>query len=456
MSARRWSRGSAIWRIISDKMNEEKLPTVAIIGKPNVGKSSLFNRLIGSRKAIVFDEPGVTRDVNYATARYRNIPFRIADSTGFVRDKDISERVNRRLIGEASLVVCTCDIEGLGTEDFDITELIRRSGKPCILVINKTDNEKLSHQIYDFYDLGIEDPIAISALHGRNITALQETIVDKLELLRQEPTVEEQDTAVSDETAIRQKPVEIAIVGKPNVGKSSLLNLIAARTRSLVLPEPGTTRDTVDEIVEFAGKELRIVDTAGIRRRRKNLPSVEFFSIVRAERAIKSSTLAVLLIDANSGITAGDKKIASIIVREKKGLIIAANKWDTAKQRGMKPNSFREDVYYQFPHIRYAEVVPVSAKTGYNKIKLLKTILTVYDNYNRRVQTSDLNQLLRMFTHHGGGIKYGYQKAAAPPVFEFFINKAAKDSDNFKRFIGNSIRQSFPFTGVPIEVLLRK
>jgi len=437
-------------------MPKEKLPTVAIIGKPNVGKSSLFNRLIGSRKAIVFDEPGVTRDVNYATARYRNISFRIADSTGFVRDKDVSERINRRLIEEASIVVFTCDIEGLGAEDFDITELIRKSGKPCILVINKTDNEKLSQQIYDFYDLGLEDPIAVSALHGRNITALQETIVDKLQLLRQEPPIEEPDSAVSDGSAARRKLVEIAIVGKPNVGKSSLLNLIASRTVALVAPEPGTTRDTVDEIVEFAGQELKIVDTAGIRKRRKNLPSVEFFSIVRAERAIKSSTIAVLLIDANIGITSGDKKIASIIVREKKGLIIAANKWDTAKQRGMKINSFREDVYYEFPHVKFAEVVPVSAKTGYNKIKLLKSILTVCDNYNRRVQTGDLNQLLRMFTHHGGGIKYGYQKAAAPPVFEFFINKAAKDSDNFKRFITNSIRKSFPFTGVPIEVLLRK
>lgn len=437
-------------------MHKKKLPTVAIIGKPNVGKSSLFNRLIGSRKAIVFDEPGVTRDVNYATTRYRNISFRIADSTGFVRDKDVSERINRRLIEEASIVVLTCDIEGLGAEDFDITELIRKSGKPCILVINKTDNEKLSQQIYDFYDLGLEDPIAVSALHGRNITALQETIVDKLQLLRQEPPIEEPDSAVSDGSAARRKPVEIAIVGKPNVGKSSLLNLIASRTVALVAPEPGTTRDTVDEIVEFAGQELKIVDTAGIRKRRKNLPSVEFFSIVRAERAIKSSTIAVLLIDANIGITSGDKKIASIIVREKKGLIIAANKWDTAKQRGMKINSFREDVYYEFPHVRFAEVVPVSAKTGYNKIKLLKSILTVYDNYNRRVQTSDLNQLLRMFTHHGGGIKYGYQKAAAPPVFEFFINKAVKDSDNFKRFITNSIRKSFPFTGVPMEVFLRK
>ena len=437
-------------------MGKEKLPTVAIIGKPNVGKSSLFNRLIGRRKAIVFDEPGVTRDVNYATARYRNISFRIADSTGFVRDKDVSERINRRLIEEASIVVFTCDIEGLGAEDFDITELIRKSGKPCILVINKTDNEKLSQQIYDFYDLGLEDPIAVSALHGRNITALQETIVDKLQLLRQEPHIEEQDSTVSDGSAARPKPMEIAIVGKPNVGKSSLLNLIASRTVALVAPEPGTTRDTVDEIVEFAGQELKIVDTAGIRKRRKNLPSVEFFSIVRAERAIKSSTIAVLLIDANIGITSGDKKIASIIVREKKGLIIAANKWDTAKQRGMKISSFREDLYYEFPHVRYAEVVPVSAKTGYNKIKLLKSILTVYDNYNRRVQTSDLNQLLRMFTHHGGGIKYGYQKSAAPPVFEFFINKAAKDSDNFKRFITNSIRKSFPFTGVPIEIFLRK
>lgn len=427
-------------------MHDENLPTVAIVGKPNVGKSSLFNRLLGKRKAIVFDEPGVTRDVNYGVVHHDDLTYRVADSTGFVIDKKLTVKVNRRLIDEATLVLVTCDVSGLSSEDYEITELVRKSGKPCILAVNKADNNKLAQAIYDFYDLSISEPIAVSAMHGNNIGLLRDKISQNLLHLGHERAA----------APALDRTIDVAIVGKPNVGKSSLLNLFAGQPRSLVTPVPGTTRDTIDETVTFAGQQLRFIDTAGMRKKRKNLPSVEFFSIVRAERAIKNSTVAVLIIDANNGITSQDKKIASIIVREKKGLIIVANKWDIAKQNGADFQIFKEDLYYEFPHIRFAEVIPVSAITGYNKIKLLNKILTVYNNYNRRISTNDLNTLIRRFTHHGGGVKYGYQKAFAPPVFEFFINKAVKDSDNFKRFIGNSIRKSFPFTGVPIEVLLRK
>jgi GTP-binding protein len=434
-------------------MCERTLPTVAIVGKPNVGKSSVFNRLLGQRKAIVFDEPGVTIDVNYGIVRQEGLSYTIADSTGYVKNKELSERINRKLIEDAKLIIFTCDTGGPTSEDYDITDLVRKSGKPYLLLVNKADNEKIERAAIDFYELGLESaPIAVSAEHGRNIPKLREAIGRELRKIGYTDTTEGPGgMLLSPENGIT-----VAIVGKPNVGKSSLLNLIVQRERALVAPEPGTTRDTVDETVLFSGTPLTIIDTAGIRKKRKNLKSVEFFSIVRAEAAIKQAAIAVLLIDATSGITTGDKKIASMVAREKKGLIIAANKWDIAKEQGIQLMEFTENLYYQFPHIRYADMVPVSAKTGYNKIKLLKTIISVYHNYTRSIRTSELNELLKKYTHHGLGIKYGYQKSSSPPVFEFFVNKSAKQSDNFNRFMTNAIRKSFPFSGVPIEVILRK
>jgi GTP-binding protein len=431
-----------------DKTN---LPTVAIVGKPNVGKSSLFNRLIKRRKAIVFDEPGVTRDINYEMVHYNNLTYRLADSTGYFNEKDqtgiLAQEMNRRLIEEAALIILTCDIKSLDRLDFDIAEQIQKSGKPCILVLNKIDNEKLVDNMYDFYDLGLKEPITVSAMHGKNISLLQESIFQKLKRYSQEE--------YESSTSVRPI-ITIAIVGKPNVGKSSLLNLLVEKPRSIVTPLPGTTRDSVDESIYFEDHELLFVDTAGIRKKKHELKSVDFFSILRAENAIKNSSLAILLIDSLQGISTQDKKIASIIVHERKALIIAANKWDIAKKMGISINEFQENIYYKFPHIHFAEVLPISAKTGYNKIKLLKKILTVYNNYNRRIQTSQLNSALGKLSHHGVQVKYGYQKGEAPPVFELFINKHGKDIDNFRKFAINSIRKNFPYTGVPIEVRLRK
>ncbi|MBN2325276.1 MAG: ribosome biogenesis GTPase Der [Spirochaetes bacterium] len=423
------------------------------MGKPNVGKSSVFNRLLGRRKAIVFDEPGVTIDVNYGTVLHEDLTYTIADSTGFVNNKELSVRINRKLIEEAQLVIFTCDTNGPTGEDYEIAGLIRKSGKPYLLLVNKADNEKLERTAIEFYELGLTGaPLAVSAEHGRNIQKLYEAIGRELVKIGCGDETKKQGGLPFQ----KESGITVAIVGKPNVGKSSLLNLIVQHERSLVAPEPGTTRDTVEEMVAFSGTTLTLIDTAGIRKKKKNLKSVEFFSIVRAEAAIKQSSVAVLLIDATSGITTGDKKIASVVAREKKGLVIAANKWDIAKKQGVKLREFVETVYYNFPHIRYADVIPVSAKTGYNKTTLLNAIITVYRNYTRSIRTSELNDLLKEYTHHGLGIKYGYQKAVSPPIFEFFVNKSVKQSDNFNRFMTNAIRKSFPFSGVPIEVILRK
>ena len=434
--------------------NEKDLPTVAIVGKPNVGKSSLFNSLLLKRKAIVSSEPGLTRDINYETVRFHDVRYRLADSAGFVRKKEDMYRsiqeLNKRLIQEASLILFLCDIKGLSENDYEIAEKIRKSGKPFILVVNKVDNSKLFENLYGFYELGTE-PLPISAIQRRNLRALQEEIVHRL--------VQSGGSAPSHalDTACQGMPeIGVALVGRPNVGKSSLLNLLVNSYRSLVAPEPGTTRDAVDETVVFNGSRIRFVDTAGIRKKRKVRENVEYYSVLRAERAIKNSTISVLLIDANQGITVQDKKIASIIVQAKKGLIIAANKWDIAKEQGLRTQELLENICSSFPHIAFAEILPISAKSGYNKIKLLKKILIVYNNYNRRVKTSELNDLLKEAQLYGLNVKYGFQKEMGPPVFEFFASGPLSNRDNSRRFLTNKIRKHFPFKGVPLEIKMRK
>jgi GTP-binding protein len=425
------------------------LPVVAIIGKPNVGKSSLFNRLIRKRKAIVSDEPGVTRDINYEKVSCPSGEFLIADSAGLTEKADDTlskaQEFNRRLIEEASLVIFACEAEGLDSEDLRIAEVIRKSGKPCILVVNKIDRAGSDGAEYDFYGLGMGEPVPVSAIHGTNAEILEARIEEALaESLR--------SGGGSDDGAI----IDVAIVGKPNVGKSSLLNQLSGRERSLVTPQPGTTRDAVDESITYGGRSIRLVDTAGLRRRGKIRESVEYYSLIRAEQAVKDSSVSLLLLDSTEKVSIQDKKIASIVVREKKGLIIAANKWDLAEKQGVTLKQYVDDLFFFFPHISFAEVVPISAKTGYNKSKLLEKILDVYNNYRRRVKTNELNTLLRQFTLRGANIKYGFQKSTAPPVFEFFIGGGDEKNRNFRRYILNSVRKCFDFTGVPIDVVFRK
>lgn len=433
------------------------IPTVAIVGKPNVGKSSLFNRLIRERKAIVSEEPGVTRDINYEILTCNGLKYRLADSAGFYKGGDelhsLTQALNRKLIDEASLIIFTCEIKSLTGDDFDISDTIRKSGKPYILVVNKADNDKLLDNFYDFFDLGLEDPVAVSAEHGKNIILLKEKISEKLQRITA-PGMKSPDKN-GLKTLGSEIVIDVAIVGKPNVGKSSLLNSLVNMERSLVTDKPGTTRDAIDETIEYNGYNIKLIDTAGIRKRSKIRGNIEFYSLVRAEKSIKKSTVSILLIDAGVGVTTQDKKIAALIIKEKKGLIIAANKWDLAKEKGIDQFEFINDFYYFFPHISFAELVPISAKTGYNKTKLLKNILTVYNNYNNKIKTNDFNALLRTFSLKGDRVKYGFQMSTAPPVFEVFTGKYEHNT-NFKRFIMNTIRKNFDFTGVPIEVIFKK
>jgi GTP-binding protein len=429
------------------------LPVVAIIGKPNVGKSSLFNRLIGRRKAIVSDEPGVTRDVNYETVSRSSGDFVVADSAGVTeRGEDALARAqefNRRLIKEASLILFTCEAQGPDAEDRRIAEIVRKSGKPFILVVNKIDRDRSGTAAFDFFELGMGEPVPVSAAHGTNAAALEARVEELLgEALR--------TGGGPAPAAPEDEPVGVAIVGKPNVGKSSLLNLLAGRERALVTPVPGTTRDSVDESISFRGRPIRLTDTAGLRRRGKVRENVEYYGLVRAEQAVRSSSVSLLLLDATEKVSIQDKKIASIVVNEKKGLIVAANKWDLAEQAGVTVKKYVDDLFFFFPHIAFADVVPISAKTGYNKSKLLEKVLNVYDNYHKRIKTSELNALIRQFTLRGASVKYGFQKSTAPPVFEFFTGGSDAKNRNYRRYILNSLRKCFDFTGVPVDVVFRK
>jgi GTP-binding protein len=432
--------------------------TAAIVGKPNVGKSSLFNRIIKKRKAIISDEPGVTRDINYETVCVNDIVFRLADSAGISKGVEeirlLGQRMNHKLINEAHLILFLCEIDTMSSEDFDIAERIRKSGKPYIWLINKVDSEKKMNGFYDFFDLALESPLPISVHQGKNIDELMQRIGTKLQQITLRKPFEPKSEGKGLFTG--NKHIRVAIVGRPNVGKSSLLNLLVNSERSLVTPTPGTTRDSVDETISFECYEMKLVDTAGVRKRSKIRENVDFYSLVRTENAVRESTICVLITDATAGITMQDKKIASLIRKEKKGLIIAANKWDLAQDHNMKQKEFIRNLYDFFPHAAYASVIPLSAKTGYNKIKLLKNIIKVYNNYHMHIKTGELNAFMRKFELRGVHVKYGYQKSSAPPVFEFFVGRIETYNRNFKRFITNSLRKSFDFTGVPIDVILRK
>ncbi|MCK4923861.1 MAG: ribosome biogenesis GTPase Der [Spirochaetes bacterium] len=440
-------------------------PLIAIIGKPNVGKSALFNRLIRKRKAIVAEEPSVTRDINYEFLSCEGITCRIADSAGYVRDQNdisrITRSLNRQLIEDAGLILFTCEVQSLDSQDFELSDIIRKSGKPCILIVNKVDNEKLEEDVVDFFELGFDTPLPVSAAHGRNIAQLKRKLAECMRDLQDVDgivpgssgkTMRESELSPGGESS----SINVSIVGKPNVGKSSLLNLLVQKDRAIVMPEPGTTRDTVDETSLYNGQALRFVDTAGLRKRRKIRESVEFYSLVRTERAIAQSTVSILVLDATEGVSTQDKKIAWIIAGEKKGMIIAANKWDLLEDRQADEKMFRDDIYYAFPHAQFADIVPLSARTGYNKITLLKKIIKVYNNYHSTLQTAELNSFIGHLPRGRGDIKYGYQRGTAPPKFEFFIRNIDPRDVNFKRYLTNSIRKNFDLRGVPIEVSLRK
>lgn len=447
-------------------------PLVAIVGRPNVGKSTFFNRMIGNRLAIVEDIPGTTRDRIYGDTEWNGHEFTLIDTGGLdiSATDDMMTRVRAQVelaIQEADVIVFMCDARaGITPSDIEIAEMLRRTNKPVVLLVNKADNAALRQEVFDFYSLALGEPIAISSTQGKGTGDALDVIVAALPPEHDEK--EEED----------HRP-RFAIVGRPNVGKSSLLNAILGQERAIVSETPGTTRDAIDTIVRYRDRELRLIDTAGIRRRGRIAPGVERYSVLRAQRAIDRADVALLLIDAVEGLTAQDTHIAGYIHEAAKGVVVVVNKWDIVRakraafERGEAgafdeppPDAvqYRRIITEGLKFIPYAPVVFAAAKTGYHTGVILDTALRIADERHKRVSTSKLNEVihaavLRHHPPHRQGrelrILYVTQAEVNPPTFVFFINDESLLHFSYERYLENQLRAAFGFEGTAIRMVFR-
>jgi len=440
----------------------KKAPIVVLVGRPNVGKSTLFNRITGLRRAIVTPIPGTTRDVIAQHAEWRGVPFEVVDTGGmFGASEDplhelVLER-GRRAIQTADLLVFIVDgREGLVPGDHEIAEAIRAANKPALLAINKTDDRRAKGSV-DFYQLGFEPVTEVSAEHGEGVGDLLDEIVQRLRNWEGTPR---DDSAPSDEVAV-------TIVGRPNAGKSSLVNRLLREERMIVSETPGTTRDSVDTLLTWHRRKFRIVDTAGIRRpgRVARSGQVESVSVLLARRSIESADIVVLIVDATQGATDQDAAIAGEADKAGRGVIIAANKWDLMKAQGSEyVKEFDEALRRQLKFLDYAPVLHISALTGERAPKLLETIDRITESRKKRIKTPELNKFVADVTaaHPPASpgrqhvrILYAAQTGVAPPTFVFFTNVATRFHFSYERFLVNQLRERFGFEGTPIRFHVR-
>lgn len=439
-------------------------PIVAIVGRPNVGKSTFFNRLIGERKAIVEDLPGTTRDRLYGDTTWNGRDFTVVDTAGLLfEEEDLTEgtpyiEIARHVRRQAELAIDEADAilflvdseEGLTTADQEVSDVLRQTYKPVILVANKADNKNRALNAVEFYALNLGDPIPMSAYHGIGTG----DVLDKLTELM--PVLEEDEI---------EADIKIAIVGRPNVGKSSLLNQLVGKERSVVSDVPGTTRDTIDTLVEINGTRVLLIDTAGIRRRGKIEQGIEKYSVLRAMRAIERADVALLLIDASEGVTAQDQHVAGIVLEQLKGVALLVNKWDLIEKDDHTFNAFTHHIQHEFNFISYAPLLFISAKTGQRVDQIIPLAMEIHQERQKRVPTSELNNLLReaVFEHQPTSIQkgahlrifYATQPQAAPPVFLFFANNAEQVHWGYGRYLENKLRERYGFVGTPIKVVFR-
>jgi GTP-binding protein len=435
-------------------------PLVALVGRPNVGKSTLFNRIVGGRVAIVEDVAGTTRDRLYYDADWNGRAFTIVDTGGLEIEagSDLANRVRQQAeiaIAEADVVLFMVDTrEGVTAGDLDVARLLRQTSKPVIVVVNKADTASHRLNASEFYQLGLPNLFAISALHGTGTGDLLDAVVAAF------PTVgAEGGPSAEDESLVR-----VALVGRPNVGKSSLLNAIAGTERTVVTETPGTTRDAIDVELEFAGKRLVLVDTAGVRRRGRIEPGVEQYSVLRAIRAIERADVVGLVIDAVEGVTAQDTHLAGFAASDAKGLILIVNKWDLVPPSSHARDEFLNLVRDEFKFAPYAPALFVSARTGWHVQDVVSTVFRIAAERHKRVSTSTLNDLVAEAVHAHGPpadrgralkILYVTQAAVNPPTFVFFVNDAKLLHFSYQRFLENRLRQAFGFGGTAVRLVFR-
>lgn len=432
-------------------------PIVALIGRPNVGKSTLFNYLIGERKAIVEDTPGVTRDRIYGNTTWRGKEFTIID-TGGIEEKTgdvISEQIKIQseiAIEMADLVLFITDVkQGITPDDREIALMLKKSKKKTILVCNKVDDfQKFANEMYEFYNLGMGEPEPISAANCKGIGDLLDKVYEEL------PEIKEDE----DDDSIK-----VAVIGKPNVGKSSLINKILGENRLIVSNIAGTTRDAIDSKFENSYGKYVFIDTAGIRKHNKIEEDIEKYSIIRSKVAIERADVCILMIDANQGVTEQDTKIAGIAYESGKGIIIAINKWDEYEKETGTVEEYKKQVYNKLSYLSYAPIVFISAKTGQRVDKLFGLINEINENTRRRVSTSLLNNVLAEAvsivqppTDKGRRLKVLYitQVSAQPPTFIIFTNSKKLFHFSYERYIVNKLREEFNFNGTPIRIIIRE
>lgn len=439
-----------------------KLPVVVIVGRPNVGKSTFFNRLIRKRVAVVEDTPGITRDRLYAETEWRGKRFTVVDTGGilFGDDDPLVEQIRVQAevaLAEADIVVFLADATaGLTDDDKELANHLRPVKKPLFIVVNKADNPGRDSFANEFYALGLGDVWPVSSLHGRGIADLLDEIVVLL------PTAEE----LKDE----REEVRLAIVGRPNVGKSSLLNAFTGEQRSIVSDIPGTTRDAIDTQIEFKGERFRLIDTAGIRRRGKIQGTVEYYMVNRATRALERADCALVVVNGEEGLTDGDKRIAKLAHDAGKACVFAVNKWDVIEPEDPLINTkspakkeMIKTIRDQVPELAYAPVVFTSALEGMGLEPVLKTVIAVLENYSFRISTGNLNRLIqdatfrRPYSSKGKAFKvyYATQVSTRPPTFVMFCNDPEIMHFSYKRYLENQIRKHHPLEGTPIRLNAR-
>lgn len=443
-------------------------PIVALVGRPNVGKSTLFNRLIGERRAIVQNEPGTTRDRTYATAEWIGSEFTVVDTGGLLDDQEInrfagdSESENHianetreqalAAIAEADVIVFITDIlSGAPTAgDYEIASILRRANKPVVLALNKADSVKRREPAYEYFDLGLGEPMPISAYHGNGTGDMLDKVVENL------PEFEYEDDDLLGP--------RVAIVGRPNVGKSALLNTLLGQERAIVSDVAGTTRDSLDTQLYWNDEPVTLIDTAGIRRRGRVEQGIEHISVLRSMRSIERADVVVLVIDADEGFTTQDLHIAGYVEEQKKGLVVAINKWDLIEKDHSTMDSYRKIAARELDFMAYAPVVFISATLGQRVGQVIESSLEVLEQRQKRVSTSALNRVLKEAVDRhqppsrpGKWIKFYYATQAdiEPPTFVFFTNDPKQIHFTYRRYLENELRKAFGFEGTPIRMSFR-
>lgn len=431
---------------------------VAIVGRPNVGKSTLFNKLVGARLSIVDDKPGVTRDRIYGDCEWLGHRFLLVDTGGIEPRAD--DVILSQMRAQANIAIATADVivlvtdlrSGVVATDQDVANMLQKSGKPVILCVNKCDSVGAPDpEFYEFYNLGMGDPIAVSAVHGHGTGDLLDAVIAYFP-----PESEEEE---EDDT------IKVAVIGKPNVGKSSLINRISGQERAIVSDIAGTTRDATDTRIENQYGKFTFIDTAGIRRKSKVTDAIEKYSIIRARTAVERADVCVIMIDATEGFTEQDSKVAGIALDQGKGCIVVVNKWDAVEKDGNTMREYKEKLAVDFAFMKFAPFVFISAKTGQRVDRLFEQIAYVYAQSTMRISTGKLNEILGAATARvqpptdkGKRLKIYYmtQASVCPPTFVFFVNNAQLFHFSYQRYLENQIREVFGLEGTPVRFIIRE